>query len=162
MRPSRFRKDTPPVAGSSRVDKGKGRADPPQVSPRNHSQRRTRASVITEDALYMCTLSALLESMRCCRDTNLQEFLNALADLCLTAESDTLVGNVFATQEEFTAWFNFVQDFVGTERVPTPEGSSRVDLEELGSRLARAESSPVAGPSSIMRRNYAIHCHRVS
>ena len=45
MRPSRFRKDTPPVAGSSRVDKGKGRADPPRVSPRNHSQRRTRASV---------------------------------------------------------------------------------------------------------------------
>ena len=72
----------------------------------------------------MRTLSALLESTRRRRDTNLQEFSNALADLCLTAESNTLVGNVFSTQEEFTAWFNFVQDFVGTERVPTPEGSS--------------------------------------
>ena len=111
---------------------------------------------ITEDALYMRMLSALLKSTRRHRDTNLQEFSNALANLCLTAESDTLVGNVFATQEEFAAWFNFAQDFIGTERVPTPEGSSRVDLEELGSRLARAKSSPVAGPSSITRRGPSI------
>ena len=111
---------------------------------------------ITKDALFMRTLSTLLESTCHRRDTNLQEFSNALADLCLTAESDTLVGNVFSTQEEFATWFNFAQDFVGTERVPMPERSSHVDLEELGSRLARTEPSPVAGPLSITRRGPSI------
>ena len=108
--------------------------------------------LISEDALHMRTLSAVLESIRHRRDANLWELSNALADLCLTAESKTLVGNVFDTQEEFASWFNFVQDFIGSERVPTPEGSSRVDLEELISCVARDESSSVAGPSSISRR----------
>ena len=108
--------------------------------------------LISEDALHMHTLSAVLESIRHRRDTNLQEFSNALADLCLTAESKTLMGNVFNTQEEFTSWFNFVQDFIGSERVPMPEGSSRVDLEELISRIAHDETSSVAGPLSISRR----------
>ena len=108
--------------------------------------------LISEDSLHMRTLSAVLESIHHCRDANLWEFSNALADLCFTAESKTLVGNVFDTQEEFASWFNFVQAFIGSERVPTPEGSSHVDLEELISRVARDESSPVAGPLSILRR----------
>jgi len=97
----------------------------------------------------MRTLSALFEATRRRCDSNIRTFSNGLADLCLTAESDTLVGNVFATQEEFASWFNFAQDFAGSGRVSTPEGASHVDLEELTSRVARTESSPVAGPSTL-------------
>ena len=103
--------------------------------------------LISEDALHMRTLAALLESIRRRRDANLQEFSNGLADLCLTAESDTLVGNVFESQEEFASWFNFAKEFVGTERASTPEGASRADLEGFISRVSRVESPPVAGPS---------------
>ena len=59
---------------------------------------------ITKDVLHMHMLSALLKSICPCRNANLQEFSNALADLCLTTESDTLVGNIFMSQEEFTSW----------------------------------------------------------
>jgi len=104
---------------------------------------------ITEDALHMHMLSALLESICHRRDANFQEFSNALADLCLTAESDTLVGNVFVSQEEFASWFKFAQDFMGTERAPMPEGSSHADLEELTSRFTYDKSPPIAGPSSF-------------
>ena len=100
----------------------------------------------------MHMLPALLESMCHHCDTNLQEFLYALTDLCLTTESNTSVGNIFATQEEFTAWFNFAKDFIATERVSMLEGSGHIDLEELGSCLACTESSPIAGPSSITHR----------
>jgi len=103
---------------------------------------------ITKDALHMCMLSALLESIRHHHDTNLREFSNALTDLCLTTESDTLVGNVFVSQEEFASWFKFGQDFVGTDRALTPEGSSHADLEELASRFTHDKSPPIAGPSS--------------
>ncbi|KIJ93308.1 hypothetical protein K443DRAFT_125646 [Laccaria amethystina LaAM-08-1] len=51
--------------------------------------------------------------------------------------------------EEFAAWFNFMQDFAGPQSASTPEGFSRVDLEELASRVAPIESSPVAGPSLL-------------
>jgi len=101
--------------------------------------------LISEDALHMCTLS----SIRHRHDANLQEFCKSLIDLYATAKGDTLVGNVFASQEEFTAWFKFAQDFVGTERASTPEGSNHADLEELASLASRIESSPVAGPSSL-------------
>jgi len=105
--------------------------------------------LISEDALHMRTLSATLLSIRCHRNANLQEFCKSLIDLYATAEGDTLVGNVFASQEEFAAWFKFAQDFVGTERASTPEGSNRADLEELASLISCIESSPVAGPSSF-------------
>jgi len=41
---------------------------------------------ITEDALHMCMLSALLKSICHRRNANLREFSNALTNLCLTAE----------------------------------------------------------------------------
>jgi len=53
------------------------------------------------------------------------------------------------SQEEFTAWFKFAQDFVGTEGALTPEGSNHADLEELTLLVSHIESSPVAGPSSL-------------
>ena len=89
--------------------------------------------LISEDVLHMHTLSATLTSI--CRhpDANLQEFCKSLIDLYATAKGDTLVGNVFASQEEFTAWFKFAQDFMGTERASMPEGSNCADLEELAS-----------------------------
>jgi len=87
--------------------------------------------LISEDTLHMHTLSATLTSICHCHDANLQEFCKSLIDLYVTAKGDTLVGNVFASQEEFTAWFKFVQDFVGTERASMPEGSNHADLEEL-------------------------------
>jgi len=105
--------------------------------------------LISEDALHMRMLSATLLSIRHRRDANLQEFCKSLIDLYATAEGDTLVGNVFASQEEFAAWFKFAQDFVGTKRASMPEGSNRADLEELTSLISRIESSPVAGPSSF-------------
>jgi len=107
---------------------------------------------ITKDVLHMHRLSALLESIchRC--DANLQEFSNALTDLCLTAKSNTLVGNVFVSQEEFTSWFKFVQGFMGTERASTLEGSSHADLEELTSWFTHDKSPPIARPSS-----FAVH-----
>ena len=108
--------------------------------------------LIAEDALHMRTLSATLESIRHRRDANLRELSNALVDLFFTGESDTLIGSVFDTKEEFAAWLQFAEDFVGTEEASTPEGSSRVDLEELTLRVGRVESSPVAGPSSITCR----------
>jgi len=108
--------------------------------------------LISEDALHMRTLSATLLSIRRRRNANLQEFCKSLIDLYATAEGDTLVGNVFASQEEFTAWFKFTQDFMGTERASTPEGSNCADLEELASLVSRIESSPVARPSS-----FAVH-----
>jgi len=108
--------------------------------------------LISEDVLHMCTLSATLLSIRRHRDANLQEFCKSLIDLYATAEGNTLVGNVFASQEEFAAWFKFAQDFVGTKRASTPEGSNRADLEELASLVSRIESSPVAAPSS-----FAVH-----
>jgi len=64
------------------------------------------------------------------------------------AKSDTFVGNVFVSQEGFASWFKFVQDFVGTERAPTPEGSSHGNLEELTSQFTHDKSPPIAGPSS--------------
>ena len=103
---------------------------------------------ITEDVLHMCMLSALLESIRHHHDANLWEFSNALTDLCLTAKSDTLVGNVFMSQEEFASWFKFAQDFMGTKRAPTLEGSSHANLEELALRFTHDKSPPIAGPSS--------------
>jgi len=105
--------------------------------------------LISEDALHMRTLSATLLSIRHRHDANLQEFYKSLIDLYATAKGDTLVGNIFASQEEFTAWFKFAQDFVGTERASMPEGSNRADLEELASLVSRIESSPVAGPSFL-------------
>jgi len=108
--------------------------------------------LISEDALHMRTLSATLSSIHRCCNANLQEFCKSLIDLYATAKGDTLVGNVFASQEEFTAWFKFVQDFVGTERALMPEGSNHADLEELASFVSHIESSPVAGPSS-----FAVH-----
>jgi len=105
--------------------------------------------LISEDALHMHMLSATLLSICHRRDANLQEFCKSLIDLYATAEGDTLVGNVFASQEEFTAWFKFAQDFVGTERALMPEGSNRADLEELASLVSHIESSPVARPSSL-------------
>ena len=75
--------------------------------------------------------------------------LRRQSDLCLTAESDTLVGNVFVSQEEFTSWFNFAQDFMGTERALTLEGSSHADLEELALRFTHNKSPPITGPSSF-------------
>jgi hypothetical protein len=104
--------------------------------------------LVSEDALHMRTLAATLESIRRRRDANLQELCKSIIDLFATAEGNTLVGHVFASQEEFATWFKFAKDFVGTERAVTPEGSSRVDLEELASRFPRVEPSPVAGPSS--------------
>jgi len=106
--------------------------------------------LISEDVLHMHTLSATLLSICHCRNANLQEFCKSLIDLYATAEGNTLVGNVFASQEEFAAWFKFAQDFVGTERASTPEGSNRADLEELASLVSRIESSPVTGPSSLV------------
>ena len=124
--------------------------------------------LISEDALHMRTLSATLLSIRRRRNANLQEFCKSLIDLYATAKGDTLVGNVFASQEEFAAWFKFAQDFVGTERASMPEGSNCADLEELASLVScitrflhhsflaslvsRIESSPVARPSS-----FAVH-----
>jgi len=105
--------------------------------------------LISEDALHMRMLSATLLSIRRHRNANLQEFCKSLIDLYATTEGDTLVGNVFASQEEFAAWFKFAQDFVGTERASMPEGSNRADLEELASLVSHIESSPVAGPSSF-------------
>jgi len=105
--------------------------------------------LITEDVLHMHTLSATLKSICHCHDANLWEFSNALTDLCLTAESDMLMGNVFVSQEEFAAWFKFAQDFTGTERASMLEGSNHADLEELTSLVPCVESSPVAGPSSF-------------
>jgi len=106
--------------------------------------------LISEDALHMRTLSATLLSIRHRHDANLQEFCKSLIDLYATAKGDTLVGIVFTSQEEFAAWFKFAQDFVGTERASTPEGSNHADLEELASLVSRIESSPVAGPSSLV------------
>ncbi|KIJ91742.1 hypothetical protein K443DRAFT_31068, partial [Laccaria amethystina LaAM-08-1] len=105
--------------------------------------------LISEDALHMRTLSATLESIRHRRDNNLRELSQALLDLFFTREIDTLVGNVFTSNEEFAAWLRFAEDFVGTDRAATPEGASHVDLEDLVSRFSRAEASPVAGPSSL-------------
>jgi len=93
--------------------------------------------LISEDALHMRTLSATLLSIHCHRDANLQEFCKSLIDLYATAKGDTLVGNIFASQEEFAAWFKFTQDFMGTERASTPEGSNHADLEELTSLVSR-------------------------
>jgi len=107
---------------------------------------------ITEDALHMHRLLALLKSICHRRNANLREFSNALTDLCLTAKSNTLVGNVFMSQEEFTSWFKFVQGFMGTERALTLEGSSHANLEELTSRFTHDKSPPIAGPSS-----FAVH-----
>jgi len=53
------------------------------------------------------------------------------------------------SQEEFASWFKFVQDFVGTKRAPTLEGSSHANLEELASRFTHNKSPPIAGPSSF-------------
>jgi len=92
--------------------------------------------LISEDTLHMRTLSATLLSIHRRRDANLQEFCKSLIDLYATAEGNTLVGNVFTSQEEFAAWFKFTQDFVGTERASTPEGSNRADLEELASLVS--------------------------
>jgi len=92
--------------------------------------------LISEDALHMRTLSATLLSIRRHRDANLQEFCKSLIDLYATAKGDTLVGNVFASQEEFAAWFKFAQDFMGTKRASMPEGSNRADLEELASLVS--------------------------
>jgi len=110
--------------------------------------------LISEDALHICMLSATLTPIRHHCNANLQEFCKSLIDLDATAKGDTLVGNVFASQEEFGAWFKFVQDFVGTKRALTPEGSNCADLEELTSLASHIESSPVAGPSS-----FAMHPH---
>jgi len=105
--------------------------------------------LISEDTLHMHMLSATLLSIcrRC--NANLQEFCKSLIDLYVTAKGDTLVGNVFMSQEEFAAWFKFMQDFVGTERASMPEGSNRADLEELASLVSHIESSPLAAPSSF-------------
>ena len=96
----------------------------------------------------MRTLSALLESIHHRHNANVQEFSNTLTDLCLTAESDTLVGNIFVSQEEFASWFKFAQDFVGTERAPTLEGFSHANLEELTLWFTHDKSPPITGPSS--------------
>jgi len=109
---------------------------------------------INEDVLHMHTLLALLKSICHHRDANLQEFSNALTDLCLTAKSDTLVGNVFVSQEEFASWFKFAQEFMGTKRALTLEGSSHADLEELALWFTHDKSPPIAGPSS-----FATHPH---
>jgi len=106
--------------------------------------------LISEDALHMRMLSATLLSICHRHDANLQEFCKSLIDLYATAKGNTLVGNVFASQEEFAAWFKFTQDFMGTERASTPEGSNHADLEELASLVSRIESSPVARPSSLI------------
>jgi len=106
--------------------------------------------LISEDVLHMRTLSATLLSIRRRCNANLQEFCKSLIDLYATAKGDTLVGNVFASQEEFAAWFKFMQDFVGTERASMPEGSNCADLEELASLVSRIESSPVTRPSSLV------------
>jgi len=105
--------------------------------------------LISEDALHMCTLSAMLSSICRRRDANLQEFCKSLIDLYVTTEGDTLVGNVFVSQEEFASWFKFAQDFMGTKRASMPEGSNHADLEELASLASHIESSPVARPSSL-------------
>jgi hypothetical protein len=102
--------------------------------------------LITEDALHMRTLSALLESTRRRRDTNIRALSNALIDLHATGEAGTLIGDIFSSQEEFTSWFNFARRFAGSQRVATPEGSSHVDLEELASRTG---PSHVTRPSSL-------------
>jgi len=104
--------------------------------------------LISEDTLHMCMLSSICHHC----DANLQEFCKSLIDLYATAEGDTIVGNIFASQEEFAAWFKFVQDFVGTERASMPEGSNHADLEELALLASHIESSPVARPSS-----FAVH-----
>ncbi|EDR04506.1 uncharacterized protein LACBIDRAFT_330697 [Laccaria bicolor S238N-H82] len=107
---------------------------------------------IEEDTLHMRTLSAVLEAIRHRRDANLREFANAIADLCLTAEPGTLLGTVFETREEFGSWYSFVQDFVDTQGVPVPAGSTTADLERLVSLFQRDDSPPIAGPSSLTPR----------
>ncbi|EDR06520.1 uncharacterized protein LACBIDRAFT_328729 [Laccaria bicolor S238N-H82] len=107
---------------------------------------------IKEDALHMRTLSVVLEAIRNRRDANLREFANAIADLCLTAEPGTLLGTVFETREEFGLWYSFVQDFVDTQGVPVPAGSTTADLERLVSLFQRDDSPPIAGPSSLTPR----------
>ena len=126
--------------------------------------------LISEDALHMRTLSATLLSIRRRHDANLQEFCKSLIDLYATAKGDTLVDNVFASQEEFAAWFKFAQDFVGTERASTPEGSNRADLEELASLISRITRfshhsflalSPLLSPGLLPSpRTHAFPCHR--
>ncbi|EDR00135.1 uncharacterized protein LACBIDRAFT_314755 [Laccaria bicolor S238N-H82] len=107
---------------------------------------------IEEDTLHMRTLSAVLEAIRHRRDANLREFANAIADLCLTAEPGTLLGTVFETRKEFGSWYSFVQDFVDTQGVPVPAGSTTADLERLVSLFQRDDSPPIAGPSSLTPR----------
>jgi len=110
--------------------------------------------LISEDVLHMHMLSAMLSSIHHRHDANLQEFCKSLINLYATAKGNTLVGNIFVSQEEFAAWFKFAQDFMGTERASMPEGSNHADLEELTLLISHIESSPVAGPSSL-----AMHPH---
>ena len=46
-------------------------------------------------------------------------------------------------------WFKFAQEFMGSQRALTPEGSSHADLEELALRFTHDESSPITGPPSL-------------
>jgi len=55
--------------------------------------------LISEDMLHMRTLSATLSSICHHCNANLQEFCKSLIDLYVTAEGDTLVGNIFMSQE---------------------------------------------------------------
>ncbi|EDR00193.1 uncharacterized protein LACBIDRAFT_314567 [Laccaria bicolor S238N-H82] len=104
---------------------------------------------IEEDVLHMRTLSVVLEAIRHRCDANLREFANAITDLCLTAEPGTLLGTVFKTREEFGSWYSFIQDFVDTQGVPVPVGSTTADLERLVSLFQQDNSPPIAGPSSL-------------
>ncbi|KIJ89522.1 hypothetical protein K443DRAFT_126750, partial [Laccaria amethystina LaAM-08-1] len=76
--------------------------------------------LISEDALHMRTLSATLESIRHRRDNNLPRAFTSSSQLILYRRNQ----------------------HVGTDRAATPEGASRVDLEDLVSRFSRAEASP--------------------
>lgn len=62
----------------------------------------------------MRTLSALLDFTRRRQDKTLREFANILMHSDLTGEAGTLIGEIFASQEEFATWLTFMCRFAGS------------------------------------------------
>ncbi|EDR13910.1 uncharacterized protein LACBIDRAFT_321581 [Laccaria bicolor S238N-H82] len=103
---------------------------------------------IKQDALHLRTLSAMVESIRHCHDLNLREFANSLYDLFFTSEILSLFGTLFLGWDEANKWLCFADPYIGNGQVLAPDGSSRMDLDDLIMLYDRAKALPVAGPSS--------------
>ena len=94
--------------------------------------------------IYVHALWVLESTHQCC-DADFQVPSNVLIALYMMSEAGSLIRDMFSSQEECVLFQLFMQFY----RSSTGCGSSYVDLEELILCIAHAESSCLAGLSSL-------------